>query len=101
MFSLQKALGKDDRFFNLLEASATEARTSAQALTKFFQTPGNERSLDAFAQSRRKEKEINAEIVESLAMGTPVVSTTVGAQGLNLQHGHDVLRADRDECREV
>ena len=67
MFSLQKALGKDDRFFNLLEASATEARASAQALTRFFQTPGPERSLDAFAQSRRKEKEINAEIVESLA----------------------------------
>lgn len=67
MFSLQKALGKDDRFFNLLEASAVEARASAQALTNFFQTPGSQRSLDAFAQSRRKEKEINAEIVESLA----------------------------------
>ena len=67
MFSLQKALGKDDRFFNLLEASATEARASAQALTKFFQTPSAQRSLDEFAQSRRKEKEINAEIVESLA----------------------------------
>jgi hypothetical protein len=67
MFSLQKALGKDERLFNLLEASATEARASAQALTKFFQSPGAARSLDEFAQSRRKEKEINAEIIESLA----------------------------------
>ena len=67
MFSLQKALGKEDRFFDLLEASAREGRASAQALTKFFQTPDAARSLDEFAQSRRKEKEINAEIVESLA----------------------------------
>ena len=67
MFSLQKALGRDDRFFDLLEASATEAQASAQALTKFFQTTGPARSLEPIAQSRRKEKEINAEIVESLA----------------------------------
>jgi len=67
MFSLQKALGKEDRFFELLEASANEARASAQALTRFFQAPDTARSLDDFAQSRRKEKEINAEIVESLA----------------------------------
>ena len=67
MFSLQKALGKDDRFFDLLEASAKEARASAQALTKFFQTPDAARSLDDFAQSRRNEKKINAEIIESMA----------------------------------
>jgi len=33
-------------------------------------------------------------IVESLAIGTPVVSTTIGAQGLELKHGTDVLLAD-------
>jgi glycosyltransferase involved in cell wall biosynthesis len=33
-------------------------------------------------------------IVEALAMGTPVVSTTMGAQGLDLKHGHDALIAD-------
>lgn len=33
-------------------------------------------------------------IVESMAMGTPVVSTTVGAQGLSLRHGQDILLAD-------
>jgi uncharacterized protein Yka (UPF0111/DUF47 family) len=67
MFSLQKALGRDDRFFDLLEAGATEAQASAQALTKFFRATGAARSLDAIAESRRKEKQINAEIVESLA----------------------------------
>jgi glycosyltransferase involved in cell wall biosynthesis len=33
-------------------------------------------------------------IVESLAIGTPVLSTTIGAQGLHLRHGHDILLAD-------
>ncbi|GAA5482034.1 glycosyltransferase family 4 protein [Haloferula sargassicola] len=37
-------------------------------------------------------------IVESLAIGTPVVSTSIGAQGLELQHGHDVLLADTEEA---
>ena len=36
-------------------------------------------------------------IPESMAMGTPVVSTTIGAQGLNLRHGHDLLLADTPE----
>jgi glycosyltransferase involved in cell wall biosynthesis len=33
-------------------------------------------------------------IVESLGMGTPVVSTRIGAQGLDLVHDRDVLYAD-------
>ncbi len=33
-------------------------------------------------------------IVESMAIGTPVISTTIGAQGLDLQHGEDILLAD-------
>lgn len=33
-------------------------------------------------------------IIEALSMGRPVVSTTVGAEGLGLRHGHDVLLAD-------
>lgn len=33
-------------------------------------------------------------IVESLAMGTPVVSTSIGAQGLDLRQGQDALLAD-------
>jgi glycosyltransferase involved in cell wall biosynthesis len=36
-------------------------------------------------------------IVESLAIGTPVVSTTIGAQGLELQHGENILLADDPE----
>ena len=33
-------------------------------------------------------------IPESMAMGTPVVSTSIGAQGLDLRHNHDLLLAD-------
>jgi len=42
-------------------------------------------------------------IPESMAMGTPVVSTTIGAQGLDLRHGHDLLLADspKDFVRET
>ena len=36
-------------------------------------------------------------IPESMAMGTPVVSTTIGAQGLGLRHGDDLLLADTPE----
>jgi glycosyltransferase involved in cell wall biosynthesis len=32
-----------------------------------------------------------------MAMGTPVISTTIGAQGLNLVHGMDILLADTPE----
>jgi len=36
-------------------------------------------------------------IVESLAIGTPVVSTTIGAQGLELKHGENILLADEPD----
>jgi uncharacterized protein Yka (UPF0111/DUF47 family) len=66
MFSLQRLLGKEDRFFDLLEASAQESRTSVQALTKFIRNPDEVKSLDEFILSRRKEKKINDEISEAL-----------------------------------
>ena len=37
-------------------------------------------------------------IPESMAMGTPVVSTTIGAQGLGLRHEHDLLLGDTPEA---
>lgn len=33
-------------------------------------------------------------IVESLCIGTPVVSTAIGAQGLDLEHDHEILLAN-------
>ncbi|HWD20896.1 MAG TPA: glycosyltransferase family 4 protein [Verrucomicrobiae bacterium] len=37
-------------------------------------------------------------IVESLAIGTPVISTTIGAQGLALEHNREILLADTTEA---
>jgi uncharacterized protein len=62
MFSLQKLLGKEDKFFTLLEASAEEARTSVQALVKLSKTLDNPPPADEFTYSRQKDKEITREI---------------------------------------
>jgi uncharacterized protein len=62
MFSLQKLLGKEDKFFNLLEASAQEARNSVQALVKLSNNLDKTLPMDEFAYSRKKDKEITREI---------------------------------------
>jgi uncharacterized protein Yka (UPF0111/DUF47 family) len=62
MFSLQRLLGKEDKFFSLLEASAQEARNSVQALVKLSKALDQPVVLDEFAHSRRKDKQITREI---------------------------------------
>ena len=62
MFSLQRLLGKEDKFFTLLEASAQEARNSVQALVKLSKGVDQPVVLDEFAHSRRKDKQITLEI---------------------------------------
>jgi len=66
MFSLQRLLGKEDKFFDLLEASAQEGCASVQALKKLVSNPTQANVLDDFALSRRKDKAITAEISEAL-----------------------------------
>lgn len=66
MFNLQQILGKKDQFFDLLEASAREARTSVQALSKFLENSDRLKTLDEFILSRRKEKRIADEISDAL-----------------------------------
>jgi uncharacterized protein Yka (UPF0111/DUF47 family) len=62
MFSLQKLLGKEDKFFSLLEASAEEARTSVQALVKLSKDLEKPVVTGEFAYSRRKDKAITQQI---------------------------------------
>ena len=62
MFSLQKLLGKEDKFFTLLEASAEAARASVQALVKLSKTFDKPVAVDEFAYVRKKDKEITSEI---------------------------------------
>ena len=66
MFSLQKLLGKEDKFFGLLEASAQEARTSVQALVKLSKSLDQPVIMDEFVHSRRKDKQITREISEAV-----------------------------------
>jgi uncharacterized protein Yka (UPF0111/DUF47 family) len=66
MFSLQKLLGKEDKFFGLLEASAEEARTSVQALVKLSKSLDQPVVLDEFAHSRRKDRQITADITNAV-----------------------------------
>jgi uncharacterized protein Yka (UPF0111/DUF47 family) len=66
MISLQKFFGKDDKFYDLLEASAGEARNSVSALNKILRNPKSMPSLDEFAAARRKDKQITNEIAEHL-----------------------------------
>ena len=65
MFSLQKFLGNGDRFLDLLEASAEESRFSVQALRHILK-PGATLTLDEFASSRRRGKQVTNEIRELL-----------------------------------
>lgn len=66
MISLQKLLGQDDKFFNLLEASATEARGSVQLLIQMIKAPDASKIMDEFVLTRRKEKRITEDITEEL-----------------------------------
>jgi uncharacterized protein len=69
MFSLRKLFGREEKFFDLLEASAEEAKTSAILLGRFLQTragSGQPQNLDDFIQSRRKDKRITQQITEEL-----------------------------------
>jgi uncharacterized protein len=67
--SLRKLLGKDERFFDLLDASAEEAKVSTGLLARYLQTlhdPGQRQNLDDFILSRRKDKQITSQITEEL-----------------------------------
>jgi len=66
MFSLQKLLGKDDKFFELLEASADEAWHCVQALTRVLSAPTKIPSLEEFHKSKEADKKITEQINEAL-----------------------------------
>jgi len=67
MFSLQKLLGKDDKFFRLMEGSAEEARNSIRSLAQMLKASDEKRSLDALTEARRNEKRITMELSEHLS----------------------------------
>ena len=66
MFSLQKFFGKDDKFFDLLEASAQEARTCVQMMSKVLSAPAVAPKLEAFHAAKEADKKITQQINEAL-----------------------------------
>jgi uncharacterized protein Yka (UPF0111/DUF47 family) len=72
MLSLKKLLGKDDKFFDLLEAGAEEAKTSVNLFADYLKKvavtgSGDVGALDDFIQTRRKEKRIREMMTEELS----------------------------------
>jgi uncharacterized protein Yka (UPF0111/DUF47 family) len=59
-------LGKEDKFFQLLAASAEEAQAAAQTLRRFLESNPAGRNLQSLSEVRRKNKAITAEINEIL-----------------------------------
>src|SRR5437868_10957577 len=69
MFSIQRFLGRDHKFYDLLEASAEQADASVHHLVallgkvEHYDSP---ESLEQFVHSRRKDKQITQELTEQL-----------------------------------
>jgi uncharacterized protein len=87
--SLLRLLGKDERFFDLLDASAAEAKASAGLLARYLQgidDPAMRKDLDAFVVSRRKDKQITSQITEELCRTfvTPLEREDIEALSLAL-----------------
>jgi hypothetical protein len=69
MFSIGRFLGHDQKFFDLLEASAQQADSSVHhlvALLEKLQQDESPENLEQFALSRREDKRITQEIFRSL-----------------------------------
>ena len=66
MNSLQQMLGKEDKIFQLLAASAEQGVAAAQALRAFLDSAPERRTLQALVEVRRKDKAITADLNEIL-----------------------------------
>jgi uncharacterized protein len=66
MFSIQGFFSQDNKFFDLLEASAEEARACTRLLIELLKDREHPHPLDEFASSRRKDKRITEQISEEL-----------------------------------
>ncbi|MDR0901746.1 MAG: DUF47 family protein [Opitutaceae bacterium] len=91
MISLKKLFGKDQKFYDLLEASAEESLTSTKLLASYLLRLRVCRSaggLDDFAHNRRKDKKITTRITEELCRTfvTPIDREDIEALSRALYH---------------
>jgi len=66
---IKRIMGRDEKFFDLLEASAAEAKASVSIMAQIMETldsTPHEKQLDELASSKRKDKRITQEITELL-----------------------------------
>ena len=90
MLWLKKLFGKDDKFFDLLEAGAEEAKASVELFSQYLKTIAAGASpngtLDQFIQTRRKEKRIRHTMTEELCKTfvTPLEREDIEALSLSL-----------------
>lgn len=84
--AIRKLLGYDDKFFNLLEASADEAKACVQLLLGILKSEDGASSMNDFVQSRRKDKQITEQITEELCKTfvTPLEREDIEALSLAL-----------------
>jgi uncharacterized protein len=64
---IKRILGRDERFFDLFEASAAEAKASVAIMARIMDTldtDSHDKQLDELASSKRKDKRITQEINE-------------------------------------
>ena len=66
MFSLQTIFGKGDKFYALLESSASASTESTRALSELLASPTPQRSLEKFKLARQREKNLAAQINQEL-----------------------------------
>ena len=88
MISFKKLLGKDEKFYDLLEASAEEAKVSTGLLAKILanDSAAKASSIHDIIQTRRKDKRITQQITEELCKTfvTPLEREDIEALSLAL-----------------
>ena len=62
MFSLQRLFSRSDKFYDLLEAGAEDARQAVAALVELLKSPQDGRDLEEFTLRRRHTKRISEEL---------------------------------------
>ncbi|RXK56818.1 DUF47 family protein [Oleiharenicola lentus] len=88
MISFKKLLGKEEKFYDLLEASADEAKASTALLARILgqDSQVTATSIHDIIQSRRKDKRITQQITEELCKTfvTPLEREDIEALSLAL-----------------
>src|SRR3984893_9984846 len=101
MFSIRRLLGHDEKFYDLLEASAQQADSSVHHLIDLLgklEHGDSPQDLAQFAESRREDKRITQELTEALSKTfiTPLEREDIQALGTALYKISTTVEKIRD-----